>query len=71
VPPGFAHGFQVLSEVADVHYKCTDYYDPGGESGLLWNDSAVGIRWPLGDGVLSDKDQALPTLEELIRMRGP
>lgn len=62
IPPGYAHGFQVLSEVADIEYKCTDYYDPSGESGLLWNDPAVGIEWPLGDVLLSEKDEKLPTL---------
>ena len=62
IPPGYAHGFQVLSEVADVEYKCTDYYDPGGESGLLWNDPEVSIQWPLSDALLTDKDQQLPSL---------
>jgi dTDP-4-dehydrorhamnose 3,5-epimerase len=59
VPPGFAHGFLVLSDSAEVHYKVTDQYDPGSERTLLWNDPAVGIPWPLPQGaapVLSSKD---------------
>jgi len=47
VPPGFAHGFLTLSESADFQYKCTDYYSPEHERSLLWNDSAIGIEWPL------------------------
>jgi dTDP-4-dehydrorhamnose 3,5-epimerase len=59
VPPGFAHGFYVLSEWAEVIYKVTDFYAPEWERTLLWNDPAIGIRWPLVDGkppVLSEKD---------------
>ncbi len=56
IPPGFAHGFLVLSDVADFIYKCTDYYHPQSEQGILWNDPAVGIDWPLTDVHLSDKD---------------
>lgn len=69
VPPGFAHGFVVLSETADFQYKCTDYYDPSDEGGLIWNDPDVGIEWPLGaiEPKLSDKDMALPKLKELIQ----
>jgi dTDP-4-dehydrorhamnose 3,5-epimerase len=62
VPEGFAHGFCVLSETADVEYKCTDYYDPGGESGLPWNDPGIGIDWPVLDPLLSVKDGAYPPL---------
>ncbi len=54
VPPGFAHGFLVLSAEAEVLYKCTDYYDPPGECALLWNDPAIGIEWPLPPGVEPD-----------------
>ena len=57
VPEGFAHGFCVLSEVADVEYLCSDVYDPGGEAGLRWDDPAVGIRWPISRPVLSDRDR--------------
>lgn len=65
VPPGFAHGFCVLSDIADFYYKCTDYYDPADESGLLWNDEGLGIQWPLEAPLLSDKDKAQPTLSEV------
>jgi len=61
VPPGFAHGFLVLSESADFQYKCTDYYSPAHERTLLWNDPALGIEWPLSAGVtplLAKKDAA-------------
>ena len=56
VPPGFAHGFVVLSEVADFQYKCTDYYDPSDEGSILWNDPDLAISWPLENPILSDKD---------------
>jgi dTDP-4-dehydrorhamnose 3,5-epimerase len=65
VPPGFAHGFCVLSESAVVVYSCTDFYDRADEVGFRWNDPAVGIVWPLDRPLLSDKDAALPTLAEL------
>ena len=65
VPPGYAHGFVVLSQVADFEYKCTDYYHPDDEIGLLWNDPDVDIDWPITDPVLSEKDAALPTLRAL------
>ncbi len=65
VPPGLAHGFCVLSEFAEVAYKCTTFYDRADEIGLRWNDPAVGIAWPLKDPLLSEKDAALPTLAEL------
>jgi dTDP-4-dehydrorhamnose 3,5-epimerase len=70
VPPGLAHGFLVLSDVADFEYKCTDYYDPSDEGSLIWNDPSVGIEWPLDllDGVeiqLSGKDSTAGTLKEL------
>ncbi len=61
VPPGFAHGFLVLSERAEFNYKCTEYYAPEHDRSLLWNDPALKIDWPLGDikvPVLSAKDQA-------------
>jgi dTDP-4-dehydrorhamnose 3,5-epimerase len=65
VPAGYAHGFQVLSDVADLEYKCIGYYEPGDESGLIWNDPEVAIDWPLADPILSPKDQALPTLAQI------
>ena len=67
VPEGFAHGFLVLSEVAEFTYKCTDFYDPSDEGGILWNDLDIGIEWPIGDVdevLLSDKDKQWKTLEE-------
>lgn len=60
IPPGFAHGFVVLSERVDFLYKCTDYYDPTSERTLLWNDPSLGIEWPIPAGVqpvVSDKDR--------------
>lgn len=58
VPPGFAHGFYVTSDVAEVLYKATDYYAPEHERSLLWNDPAIGIDWPLaGEPLLSEKDR--------------
>lgn len=72
VPPGFLHGFVVLSATAEVEYKCTDLYDPGGgEIGVRWDDPAIGIEWPLRDVVLSAKDAAAPLLAELPRDRVP
>jgi dTDP-4-dehydrorhamnose 3,5-epimerase len=68
VPPGFGHGFCVLSESADVIYKCTDFYAPEHELTLAWDDPTVGIRWPLVAGaapVLSGKDAAGLSLAEL------
>ncbi len=61
VPPGFGHGFCVLSGVAQVEYKCTDFYHPEDEIGLAWNDPELGISWPIADPTLSAKDRdALP-----------
>ncbi len=58
VPEGFAHGFYVLSETAELLYKCTDYYNPRAEQTLLWNDEIVGVNWPLDEEpVLSEKDK--------------
>lgn len=65
IPPGYAHGFQVLSEIADFEYKCTDYYDPDDEIGVVWNDPDVGIEWPLSAPTLSAKDRALSSLRRL------
>lgn len=68
IPEGFAHGFLVLSDYAEFCYKCTDYYHPEDEGGLLWNDPAIGINWPLAgiDEVkLSEKDGKWPKLSEL------
>jgi len=56
VPPGFAHGFVVLSDSADFEYKCTDFYDPSDEGSILWNDPALNITWPIDKPILSNKD---------------
>jgi dTDP-4-dehydrorhamnose 3,5-epimerase len=67
IPPGFAHGFSVTSDVAQVAYKCTDYYDPGGERGLIWNDPDIAVAWPdLGEPLLSERDRNHPRLRELF-----
>lgn len=72
VPPDFAHGFLVLSQTADVIYKCTDYYHPDSEAGIAWDDKDIGIAWPLdeiaGEPTLSQKDREHPSLaaQELL-----
>ncbi|MPZ18424.1 MAG: dTDP-4-dehydrorhamnose 3,5-epimerase [Luteitalea sp.] len=67
VPPGFAHGFCVVSDVAQVEYKCTALYDPASERGLIWNDPDVGITWPVTDPILSERDKRHPRLAQLGR----
>lgn len=66
IPKGFAHGFLVLSDEAEFCYKCTDFYHPEDEGGIIWNDKTIGINWPV-DGIneilLSEKDKKWPTLE--------
>ncbi|RMH35367.1 MAG: dTDP-4-dehydrorhamnose 3,5-epimerase [Nitrospirae bacterium] len=62
IPPGFAHGFCVVSEVAEVEYKCTDFYEPVDQISIRWDDPALGIRWPLSEPILSDKDRDAPLL---------
>lgn len=67
IPAGFAHGFYVISEWAEVFYKATDYYAPEWERGIRWNDPAIGVEWPLVDGrepLLSKKDSVAPLLNE-------
>lgn len=66
VPAGFAHGFVVVSEVAEFEYKCSDFYDPASELGIAWNDPEIGIPWPIDDPTLSAKDAAAPRLAELM-----
>lgn len=65
VPPGCAHGFVVMSETADVMYKCTELYSPKDDQGILWNDAQMAIRWPIANPVLSEKDAKNPRLAEL------
>lgn len=67
VPEGFAHGFLVLSDEAEFCYKCTDFYHPESEGGIIWNDPDVNIEWPLNgidEIIFSEKDKKLPTLSE-------
>ena len=66
IPPGFFHGFCVLSERVDVEYKCTDFYCPGDEVTIRWNDPELGIVWPVQEPVLSPKDAAAPHLREML-----
>ncbi|MCI8501688.1 MAG: dTDP-4-dehydrorhamnose 3,5-epimerase [Oscillospiraceae bacterium] len=69
IPEGFAHGFVVLSDEAKFVYKCTNFYDPSSEGGLLWNDPEIGIEWPVTDDMeilLSEKDRKQPTLREYL-----
>ena len=65
VPPGFAHGFVVLSDTADFEYKCTDYYDPSDEGSILWSDPDLDIPWPIANPVLSAKDESAKRLVDL------
>ena len=67
VPPGFAHGFIVLSNTADFEYKCTDYYDPSDEGSILWNDPDLDIPWPIVSPILSNKDAGANRLIDLKR----
>ncbi len=66
IPPGFAHGFCVLSERVHVEYKCTDFYDREDEVTVAWNDPEIGIEWPLTTPTLSAKDAAAPLLRALL-----
>jgi len=68
IPPGFAHGFAVISESADVAYKCTDFYHPGDELTIAWNDPEIGLSWPLADPVLSERDRKAPSLSEVMEL---
>ena len=71
VPTGFAHGLCVLSDTAEVEYKCSRLYDPGDELRLLWNDPEIGIEWPLESPSLSDKDRNAPPLDAMPEERLP
>lgn len=67
IPEGFAHGFLVLSDEAEFCYKCTDFYRPGDEGGMAWNDPEIGIEWPIEEGmelIISEKDQKWPGIKE-------
>lgn len=65
IPPGFAHGFCVLSEEADFYYKCTDFFAPTCEHGIAWNDACLNILWPVKNPILSPKDETYPSLHEI------
>ena len=70
IPEGFAHGFLVLSDEAEFAYKCTDFYHPGDEGGLAWNDPQIGVDWPIGKDmklIISEKDQKWGGLAETFR----
>jgi dTDP-4-dehydrorhamnose 3,5-epimerase len=70
IPEGFAHGFLVLSDYAEFAYKCTEFYHPEDEGGLLWNDPDIGIQWPLeriDEILLSEKDKKNPLIKEYLR----
>jgi dTDP-4-dehydrorhamnose 3,5-epimerase len=67
VPIGFAHGFCVTSETAEVIYACTDYYHPAAEKGIIWNDPDLNIPWPVQSPLLSDKDRNYPRFKEIGR----
>lgn len=71
MPPGLAHGFCVLSDIADLHYKVSRPYDPLDEAGLSWKDPALGIDWPLSSPRMSDRDALFPHLSELTNERLP
>jgi dTDP-4-dehydrorhamnose 3,5-epimerase len=65
MPPGFAHGFCVLSEFADLHYKVSQLYDPADEGGIYWADSDIGVCWPIEAPIVSERDNSYPRLREL------
>jgi dTDP-4-dehydrorhamnose 3,5-epimerase len=71
VPPGFAHGFYVLSEAAQVEYKCTAFYDAADEVGIAWNDPDIGIEWPDTAPLLSEKDARAPRLRDVVNALRP
>ena len=68
IPPGFAHGFAVLSDYAEFYYKCTTYYDPESESGISWNDETIAIDWPIKKPILSAKDKILSSFQDYKNM---
>ena len=65
IPPGYAHGFLVLSEYADFNYKCTNFYYKNDQHGLMWNDPEIAIKWPISEPILSEKDKKNMLLREL------
>ena len=71
IPPGFAHGYGVMSEMADVQYLCSDFYAPNDEYGIKWDDQTLKINWPISAPTVSEKDQALPTLQDVSKTNLP
>lgn len=71
IPEGFAHGFCVLSEVADIHYKFSDYYNPSDECGVIWSDPKIGIDWPIENPILSERDTKHLTLGAISEDKVP
>jgi dTDP-4-dehydrorhamnose 3,5-epimerase len=69
--PGFAHGFCVLSDLADINYKVSEFYDAHDEGGVVWNDRDIGISWPIASPIVAPRDRAYPGLRELDRQRLP
>lgn len=65
IPRGFAHGFAAVGGEAVLQYKCDNYYDPAAERGITWNDPDIGIKWPAGEVIVSDKDAQYPSLKEM------
>ena len=66
IPPGFAHGFCAISDMADLVYKCSALYDAAADRGIAWNDPEIGIRWPIESPLLSPKDAAAPRLRDAV-----
>jgi dTDP-4-dehydrorhamnose 3,5-epimerase len=66
IPPGYAHGFCVMSEAADFEYKCTEFYQPSDEVGILWNDPSLAIEWPVKSPVVSARDANNPPLHDAL-----
>ena len=66
IPPGFAHGFYVTTDLAQIEYKCTDVYDPSDEMGIAWDDPTLAIAWPAGDRILSPRDRQHPTVAAVM-----
>ena len=65
IPAGYAHGFCVTSEFAEIQYKCDSYYCPDDQAGIIWNDPSISINWPVKEPILSPKDRSLPKLNEI------
>lgn len=71
IPEGFAHGFCVLSKIAYFHYKCSDFYSPDDEGGIIWSDPDIGIEWPVKNPIISEKDNHYPNLSDLTAEQLP